>query len=348
MALQPPTVAGASHPTGGYLACVMNARVFLAGLVLLGSAVAPSAAGAAVERTVDAGALRATVTPDPWRVVFTDARGSMVLGEVTRSDGGPTGTLGFRDATTQRWAHATRVVDERRDGNAYLATLATDDVLGRRLTVRVAPDGEGIVALEATVQGTGAAGTGIAFDAPAGERHLGFGERSNAVDQRGRSVENYVAEGPYQPVERPLLTGFVPAPGFRPGDDATYFPIPWLLSTRGFGVLSTNDEPSRFGLGTARADAWSFDVDAPNLSLRVFAGPQPKEALERFTKFVGRQPPAAAPFFFGPWWQPLKGAHKANLETFAKADVPTSVAQTYTHYLPCAAPGRRSPPTSTR
>ncbi len=315
----------------------MNVRVFWATLCAgVALAAAPAAAAvAAVSRDVDAGALRATVTADPWRIVFTDAGGTPVLGEVTRSDGGPTGTLGFRDATTSRWSHATRVVDERRDGGAYLATLATDDPLGRRLAVRVAPDGDGVVALEATVQGSGAAGTGIAFDAPPGERHLGFGERSNAVDQRGNAVENYVAEGPYQPVERPLLAGFVPPPGFRQGDDVTYFPIPWLLSTRGFGVLSVNDEPSRFGLGTVRPDAWSFDVDAASLSLRVFAGPRPSDALQRFTSFVGRQPPAAAPFYFGPWWQPLKGAAKANMEQFVKADVPTSVAQTYTHYLPC-------------
>ena len=231
----------------------MNARVFLGVLVAVLLGCAPSA-GAAVERTVDAGALRATVTPDPWRIVFTDARGATVLGEVQRSDTGPTGTLGFRDATTSRWAHATRVVDERRDGTAYLATLATDDVLGRRIAVRVAPDGDGVVALEATVQGSGAAATGIAFDAPPGERHLGFGERSNAVDQRGRAVENYVAEGPYQEIERPLLTGFVPPPGFRPGDDATYFPIPWLLSTSKLHA-SGRAVPSPKRLGSSLVDS---------------------------------------------------------------------------------------------
>ena len=71
-----------------------------------------------------------------------------------------------------------------------------------RADVRLERDGDGIVRLEATVTGPrGAEAVGIAFDAPAGERYLGFGERSNAVDQTGNEVENYVAEGPYQPGE---------------------------------------------------------------------------------------------------------------------------------------------------
>ena len=115
--------------------------------------------------------------------------------------------------------------------------------------------------------------TGISFVAPPGERHLGFGERSNAVDQRGREVENYVAEGPYQEVERPFISGFVPPPGYHPRDDATYFPIPWLLSTRGFGVLVTNDETSVFRLANDQPDAWSVEARRRELGLRVVAGP---------------------------------------------------------------------------
>ena len=37
-----------------------------------------------------------------------------------------------------------------------------------------------------------------------------FGERANAVDQRGQVVENYVADGPYQPEEREIVGLFVP------------------------------------------------------------------------------------------------------------------------------------------
>ena len=49
---------------------------------------------------------------------------------------------------------------------------------------------------------------------------------------------------------------------------------------------------------------------------------------------IGRQPAPRAPFYFGPWWQPKDG-DDANLKALRDADAPTSVAQTYTHYLPC-------------
>ena len=57
-------------------------------------------------------------------------------------------------------------------------------------------------------------------------------------------------------------------------------------------------------------------------------------ALRRFTADTGRQPPPAAPWFFGPWWQP-HGDDRDDLETLRKAHALGSVAQTYTHYLPC-------------
>ena len=92
-------------------------------------------------------------------------------------------------------------------------------------------------------------GVRATFGARRAERYLGFGERSNAVDQRGREVENYVAEGPFEEDERGVVPAFVPAWGFHPRDDATYFPMPWLLSTAGYGVLVDNPQTSLFRLG---------------------------------------------------------------------------------------------------
>ena len=283
-----------------------------------------------------AGALKAHVQPDPWHLQFQVAPSGPTLSESRATGPGPTGTLGFR--TRDTWFHATRVTQSGRDGDAYTATLATTDPLGRTIALRLAPDAEGVIRLEAGVEGllTGeVTATGIAFDAAAGERYLGFGERSNAVDQRGNEVENYVAEGPYQRQERPVIAAFVPPPGYHPRDDATYFPIPWLLSTRGYGVLVDNDETSYFRLGTDSADAWSLEAESARLRLRVFAGPRPADVVRRFSARVGRQPAAAAPFYFGPWYQPRRGDIYAELERLKSAGAPLSLAQTYTHYLPC-------------
>jgi alpha-glucosidase (family GH31 glycosyl hydrolase) len=304
-------------------------------LALCLPALCPGAARAQIDRTVTAGELRAAIGADPWHVAFTDAAGKPVLAEAPGTGLGPTGTLGFQ--TALGWFHATKVITEARDGAAYTATVATSDPAGRTLAVRIAPDAAGVIALTATVQGaTGdVQQVGMAFAGHAGERFLGFGERSNAVDQRGNDVEDFVADGPYQSDENAFIAAFVPAAGFRPRDDATYFPVPWLLSTAGYGVLLDRDETSLWRLGTDQPAAWSVEVAAPALALRVFAGPRPADVLRRFSARIGRQPRAAAPFYFGPWWQPPSG-DKADLEKLTEAGAAGSLANTYTHYLPCA------------
>jgi len=307
-----------------------------------------SAGRAAAAPVVSAGPLTAEVAPDPWRLSFADERGRPVLNEHPGRGTGPSGTIGFRVFGV--WRHATRVLRTRRDGGAYLARLATTDPSGRQIDLRLRRAGEGVIGLEASLVGSSAGleGLGIGFEAQGSERYLGFGERSNAVDQRGKTVENYVGEGPYRLEERPFIAPLVPPWGYQPRDDATYFPMPWLLSTSGYGVLVDNTETSYFRLGTERRDAWSLELakaplnqaqaaglPAPRrLSLRVFAGPRPANALRRMTAAVGRQPEPAAPWYFGPWFQPT-GDERAEVRKLRAADAPLSVAQTYLHYLPC-------------
>ena len=325
----------ASAFVGGRIVKRAARLVVAAGLIAATLAGAPGTAAAS--EVVDAGALRATIDADPWALSFDGPSGQATLDEYAGTGIGPVGTLGFR--TQAGWFRATRVTEGHFEGDAYVATVATSDPVGRSLSLRVTPAADGVVDVDAAVQGgttIDVLATGISFVAPAGERHLGFGERSNAVDQRGLEVENYVAEGPYQTVERPFIAGFVPPPGYHPRDDATYFPVPWLLSTRGFGVLVTNDETSLFRLGNDQADAWSVQAAAARIGLRVIAGPEPAGVLSRFTELVGRQPPAEAPFYFGPWWQPPSGTDEASdIAALKAAGAIGSVAQTYTHYLPC-------------
>jgi alpha-glucosidase (family GH31 glycosyl hydrolase) len=293
--------------------------------------------------TVDAGALRASVEEDPWSLAFADASGAAVLTEHPGRGGGPTGTLGFR--TAAGWFHATRVAPARREDAAYTGELETTLPLVR-IAFRIEPDADGVIRLEATAPGAQA--VGIAFEAAEGERFLGFGERANAVDQRGREVENYVSDGPFQPEEYPFVQAISPEWAFRNRSDATYFPIPWVLSTRGYGVLVDNVETSYHRLGTEQPDAWSVEAEADRLSLRVFAGPRPADALRRFTERTGRQPRPRAPWYFGPWFQtgqasqPPLEREQEFLDQLNAADAPVSVAETHMRYLPCGdAVGKR-------
>jgi alpha-glucosidase (family GH31 glycosyl hydrolase) len=307
--------------------------------------------------TIDAGALKLSVQDSPWRMSFHDAAGQRILIEHSGTGITPTGSLGMHLGLPPEgsgllpllppvvagipaapllrsigWAHATALLEARYEGQVWVATVATTDPL-RTLEVRAVPEGDGIIAF--TVRPSLALGVqalGIGFQSAADERFFGFGERGNAVAQQGNTLEHYVGEGPYQDIEYPFVTVLVPKWGIRWRRDATYFPMPWLLSSRGYGVLLDNDELSYHRLHESSATAWSAEVESTELRFRVFAGPKPADVLQRFSAAVGRQPGSPAPWFFGPWVQPDTDAR---IEELRLADVPTSLTATYTHYLPC-------------
>ena len=243
-------------------------------------------------------------------------------------------TLALR--TPSGWQATPRVASVRREGEVVRARFTTPDGADG-IDVELAPDGDGADRLVA--RGDDAGGVRIAFDAARDERFLGFGERSNAVDQRGGVVESYVGEGTYQPEERQLISAFVPAWSIRWRDDATYFPMPWLLSTAGYGVLLDNAETSRFDL-TSR-DGFTAEVDAPALWLRVLRGPEPADVVRRLTERTGRQPAPAAAWFYGPWFQTGQPNQVPQEQEYVKAlrdaDAPVSAAETHLRYLPCGA-----------
>jgi alpha-glucosidase len=298
--------------------------------------------------TVGTGDLRAQIETDPWSLTFIDARGEDVVGE---SDAMP---IGYR--TSAGWAGASRVVSAVRDGPDIVAEVETaiatpaGSIPGKRMRIRIGPGPAGTIGIEATPLASGMGSSlGIGFNATSTEHFYGLGERPERVDQRGAGpVETYVADGPYYPdAERTVLSAFVPPQGYRARNDATYFPIPWVLSSEGYGVLVENEETAYHDFRGNRQ--WSLEVtSAPDdvgtqqhapasLRLRVFGGGRMATTLRRFTKYVGRQPAPAARWVWGAWFQP--GGEPSEqidqLEKLRQADAPVSVMQTYLHYLPC-------------
>jgi alpha-glucosidase (family GH31 glycosyl hydrolase) len=79
------------------------------------------------------------------------------------------------------------------------------------------------------------------------------------------------------------------------------------------------------------------EAQATDLSLRFVAGPTPADGLRRLTEITGRQPPPAAPWIFGPWYQPTGSDQFGQARSLRAADVPGSAVNTYLHYLPCGA-----------
>ena len=140
----------------------------------------------------------------------------------------------------------------------------------------------------------------------------------------------------------------IPPQGFRTRDDATYYPVPWLLSSRGYGVLIDRDETSTFHLATDPKNAWSAEVQSHAIALRVFGGPTLAQVLRRFTAATGRQPPpgtAVAVRAVVPdrpaEHRPARGRGGVPVASCSKADAPVSAAETQLRYLPVRAGPRQ-------
>lgn len=309
---------------------------------------------------VQAGPLTATVTLDPFGIVFS-YEGSEVLGTAPRAldptdPTGRYGPLGFAVGGAAevhqlgyhlgarapvRWFHATTA--SSLGGGIF--DVATDDPAGRRFRLTVAARHDGVIEVGATLNDTtGVSLAGAGFRRGAGERFLGLGERSDGADQTGNTVVSWNEEGPWSagalspatdPVLGPRWQGPEPLPG-------TNFSMPWFLSSRGYGFLLDSTWLNEFRLASDRPDAWSVATREPALRYRVYGGPKPAGALARFTADSGRQPEPAK-WFFGPWDQ--TGGGKDPLYWRAN-DVPVTVAQNWTPYFACegnpgSSPGAR-------
>jgi sulfoquinovosidase len=275
------------------------------------------------------------IQTDPWAISFGVLEQSSPLGFSCEARA-PAGAarVSTDDPAPCRWSTVTRARHETRRAERYSVVLDTDDVRAPTAEVDVR-FGEGRITVSIAVDG--AAVISQSFVARTHERFLGFGERSHAFGLDRGVVENYVGDGPFQPHEYPLLTDTVPPWAIRNRPDATYFPVPWVLSSRGYGVSIDNDELSYIRLRVDASDRWSIEVEAEYLAFTVYDGPSPLEALGRYSASVGRQP-APERWFFGPWYQSGHANHVPLDEEKRQLDAldgaAASVVETHCRYLP--------------
>ena len=222
---------------------------------------APPAAAA----TVDAGPLRAEV-------------GSRLLVAAARERGGArrarAGQARLPHRRGDRSTHP-RARSSRRDAGGHLATMTPAGAGWRSGSARRAR-GDGA---PRRVTGPDAATRSQAdrdrFARAPGERYLGFGERSNRVDQRGGEVENYVAEGPYEEDERPVIPLSCPPGASTHAPTRPTTPCPGCSPPPATACCVDDRETSYFRLDQGASGTWSVEVEAPRLDLRVFAARAP-------------------------------------------------------------------------
>src|SRR5439155_16899153 len=152
-----------------------------------------------------------------------------------------------------------------------------------------------------------------AFLSPADERFVGFGERFDSVNQRGRQVEVWADDR--------RVAGY---------GESTYAPIPLLMSSRGHGLVLERFERSRFDLAARRADRWSWQQDAPMASLVVMYGPSLKDLVRRNAELSGL-PPLPPPWLFGVWKTSVGGQDQvaAEMRRLRELKVPVSAVFTF-------------------
>jgi alpha-D-xyloside xylohydrolase len=123
------------------------------------------------------------------------------------------------------------------------------------------------------------------YESPGDEAFYGFGERFNALDQRGQAVDICV----YNQYTNQ---------GMR-----TYIPMPFFLSSHGYGFYLDTSRRVWYDMAGEQQDAWSFRTglgEGQQLRACVIAKSNPWEIVSDFQGLTGK--PALPPVWaFGPW-----------------------------------------------
>jgi alpha-glucosidase (family GH31 glycosyl hydrolase) len=261
---------------------------------------------------VGGGEARVRVALDPFRVEILDAAGSVVLESAPAGGeeayGAATGTLdeptfapqvlpgwdGYRSGE-QPWrpARKARVVER---SSSSVALLAEGD--GVRIRYEIAVAGARVSLRMKAEEGDGAAPvnkTAMAFLSPPDERFFGMGERFASTNHRGLSLYSWAEEGALGKGEGVPVGPTNPGPN---GPSMTYFPVPFFLSTRGYGVHLATTYRTELHFASERPDAWRAAANATGFEAVIYVHGDPLATLDDYTRDTGR-PLIPAPWVFG-------------------------------------------------
>lgn len=112
------------------------------------------------------------------------------------------------------------------------------------------------------------------------EHFFGFGERMDFLDQRNKTVRLNVGRGQGMP-------HIVGAYNIL---DANYCPVPFFMSTRGYGIFLHNSFATEWDMGASRSDAYSFAAEGGELDYYIIYGPDFPSILDQYTTLTGKAP----------------------------------------------------------
>ena len=141
-----------------------------------------------------------------------------------------------------------------------------------------------------------------AFTTPSEEGFLGFGERFTRTDQRGQAVYSWAEEGGVGAGEGEPIGPDNPVPN---GESMTYYPVPFFVSTEGYGFWLDSTWLNEFDLASDHDDAWRVWHIGPSMAFEIYVAipdderPWPYHVIDKFTERTGR-PMIPPDWTFGP------------------------------------------------
>ena len=186
---------------------------------------------------------------------------------------------------------------------------------------------------------------GVSFVLPPDEHFFGLGERYVTVDHRGQRYECWTEEGGLGAGETRKPSDTPPKNPSPNGPSMTHLPVPFLLSTRGYGLWLETTFRTGFSLGKDSDQVFRFYAAEPALHYHVLVHQDPKDTLAHYTQLTGRAHLPAA-WVFGPRRRVDHGSMVAGLpeeQALRAQKVPTTMVDDTTHFLPIGAEVGKEP-----
>lgn len=112
------------------------------------------------------------------------------------------------------------------------------------------------------------------------EHFFGFGERMDFLDRRGKKVRLDVGRG----LGRPHIIGAYNVL------EANYAPVPFFMSTRGYGIFFHTAYPTTWDMGMTNPGSFSFEAEGGELDYYFILGPKFPQILDGYTSITGKSP----------------------------------------------------------
>jgi alpha-glucosidase len=113
-----------------------------------------------------------------------------------------------------------------------------------------------------------------------GEHFFGFGERMDFIDQLGKNVILDVGRGTGRPHEVGAYNIL----------EANYSPVPFFMSTNGYGIFFHNSYRTTWDMGYSSTQKYQFSADGGEMDYYFIYGPAFLDILQQYTGLTGTSP----------------------------------------------------------